>query len=257
MGLDIYCYKIKNLTTWKKYKTASIAYNTYNNDLWNKYEKETTKAYNKWCKWFNSITAKLDKHPNDKTLKEEYEKDPYSYKLTDFTTKEETQKYTLLNKQYESAKNDCWYIEQQDLYMRKHYWFIQWVYSKTPFKAFKHDKTYNVKILEDKYAAILTKKDIYELISKLRKVCYLPDTYIYTKKEQIYDITAQHAVEKDVEYINEEKVNEIFPILDDYIHFARPDWNYCKSTFVYYLTEYEKLYNDMNDDELLFIDESW
>lgn len=120
MGLDVYAYRAKNLDLYNKYLTAQFNYNNYNNFLWKKYEKEVNEAYNKYCEW-------EIKHQGDKNYADE--DNPYSYNVKTFVTEEESKNDTDLAICQDLAKKDCNFYEIENLYMRKHYWFIQYLYS--------------------------------------------------------------------------------------------------------------------------------
>lgn len=264
MGLDVYFYKIKNKSTWKKYKEASKEYNDYSDFLWKKYDKETTEAYKKYRKWIDDLGERLDAN---KITPEQYDKEvkesKYTYKLTDFVTSDEKLKYNLLESECDKAKNDCWYNEIDSLYMRKQYWFIQHCYHK--FRNYLIDEErFNGKILSDDhyYDMVLTKKDIKDIIEKLEQLINCPEDKkaIADKKYvDLKDLLNDKPVEKTykVKYINSEYFDSIFPVYTKYVHSARPNWNYQYDTIEYYLKEFNNVYNQMDDENLIWISESW
>lgn len=77
-------------------------------------------AYNKYCEW-------EIKHQGDKNYADE--DNPYSYNVKTFVTEEESKNDTDLAICQDLAKKDCNFYEIENLYMRKHYWFIQYLYS--------------------------------------------------------------------------------------------------------------------------------
>lgn len=235
MGLDVYAHRVKNLDLYNKYLTAQFNYNNYNNFLCQKYEKEVNAAYDKFCEW-------EQKHQSDKNYADE--DNPYSYSINNFTTKEEENNDNELAIQRESAKNDCNYYEIENLYMRKHYWFIQYLYSLNMDQMSVHDgdtfKTF------DGDCFILKKSDIKVIIDKLTSV--INKTFIVSCYAEFQPVAPD---------VNRAELDREFPILNDCIFSSRPDWNYSLESIKHYLEAFKNVYNDMADDELLVYTESW
>ena len=235
MGLDVYAHRVKNLDLYNKYLTAQFNYNNYNNFLWQKYEKEVNAAYDKYCEW-------EQKHQSDKNYADE--DNPYSYNINNFITAEEASNDRELSTRRECAKMNCNYHEIENLYMRKHYWFIQYLYSLNMDQMTVHDgdtfKTFD----GDNF--ILKKSDVKVIIDKLKNV--INKTFI------VPSVYAPVKVNSDV---NRAEMDKEFPILNDCIFSSRPDWNYSLDTIKQYLDAFNNVYYDMDDEELLVYTESW
>lgn len=235
MGLDVYANKVKNLESYNKYLTASYNYNNYCDFLWTKYEKEVNKAYNRYCNWESE-------HQNDPdySLKE----NPYSYNINNFSTEEEINNDNELATRREFAKTNCNYHEIESLYMRKHYWFIQYLYSLNmdqmsvkggdTFKTFDGDNF------------ILKKLDVKVIIDKLKNV--INKTNLVSCFDGFKPVASE---------VNRVVMDKEFPILNDCIFSSRPDWNYSLESIKHYLEAFKNVYNDMTDEELLVYVESW
>jgi len=266
MGLDVYFYKIKNRSTWKTYKNTSKEYDDYSDFLWTKYDKETTKAYNKYRKWYDNLEERYD---SKKITAEQFDKEvnesKYTYQLTDFVSSDEKLKYNLLKSENDKAKNDCWNIELEGLYMRKQYWFIQYCYNK--FRNYMTDnERFDGKILSDDhyYDVTLTKEDIKDIIGKLEQLVNCPEDKKIIADEKYVDLkellsgNANNAEKTHkVKYIDSEYFNSIFPIYNEFVHSARPNWNYQYDTIEFYLNKFTDVYNQMDDENLIFVSESW
>lgn len=235
MGLDVYANKVKNLESYNKYLSSCYNYNNYSAFLWTKYEKEVNEAYNKYCNW----EAEHQNDP-DYSLKE----NPYSYGINNFITEEEKNNENELATRRECAKSNCNYHEIESLYMRKHYWFIQYLYSLNmdqmsvkggdTFKTFDGDNF------------ILKKSDVKVIIDKLKNVINKTNLVSY------FDGFKPVASE-----VNRAVMDKEFPILNDCIFSSRPDWNYSLESIKHYLEAFKNVYNDMTDEELLVYMESW
>lgn len=235
MGLDVYAHRAKNLDLYNKYLTASFNYNNYSNFLWQKYEKEVNEAYDKYCEW-------EQKHQNDKNYADE--DNPYSYNINTFASEEEQNNDHDLAIRRECAKQNCDYHEIENLYMRKHYWFIQYLYSLNmdqmtvkggdTFKTFDGDNF------------ILKKSDIKIIIDKLTSV--INKTFIVSCYDNYQPVAPE---------VNRAELDKEFPILNDCIFGGRPDWNYSLESIKHYLDAFKTVYNDMAVDELLVYTESW
>ena len=235
MGLDVYAHRAKNLDLYNKYLTASFNYNNYNNFLWHKYEKEVNEAYDKYCEW-------EEKHQSDKNYDDE--DNPYSYNINTFASEEEQNNDKELATRQECAKMNCDYHEIENLYMRKHYWFIQYLYSLNMDQMFVKDgdtfKTF------DGDDFILKKSDVKVIIDKLKNV--INKTNLVSVFDEYQPVSPE---------VNRAELDREFPILQDCIFNGRPDWNYSLDTIKHYLNAFKDVYNDMADDELLVYTESW
>lgn len=230
MGLDVYAYKVKNLESYNKYLSSCHNYNNYSAFLWTKYEKEVNKAYNRYYNW-------EVEHQNDPdySLKE----NPYSYNINNFTTEEEKNNENELVTLKEFAKTNCNYHEIESLYMRKHYWFIQYLYHKYDDKMIYRDGDVVKTFSGEQF--IITKTDLKDIIDRLQRVLNK------TRKKYIDDETK----------VNKNVMDKEFPIYNEY-HFAtRMDWNYSYTTINSYLNDFKNVYSEMKDEELLVYVESW
>lgn len=235
MGLDVYAYRAKNLDLYNKYLTAQFNYNNYNNFLWKKYEKEANEAYNKYCEW-------EIKHQGDINYVDE--DNPYLYNIKTFVTEEESKNETDLAICEALAKKDCNYYEIENLYMRKHFWFIQYLYSLNMDQMSVKDGDVLKTFDGDNF--ILKKSDVKVIIDKLKNVINNSNVVNY------FDDFKPVASE-----VNRAVMDKEFPILKDCIFNSRPDWNYSLDTIKAYLDAFKNVYNDMADDEFLVYAESW
>ena len=235
MGLDVYAHRAKNLDLYNKYLTAQFNYNNYNNFLWQKYDTEVNAAYDKYCEW-------EQKHQSDKNYADE--DNPYSYNINTFITLEEANNDKELSTRRECAKMNCNYHEIENLYMRKHYWFIQYLYSLNmdqmivqggdTFKTFDGD------------SFILKKSDVKVIIDKLKNV--INNSIVVSDFDDFKPVAPE---------VNRDVMDKEFPILKDCIFNGRPDWNYSLETIKHYLDAFNNVYYDMDDEELLVYTESW
>ena len=235
MGLDVYAHRAKNLDLYNKYLTATFNYNNYNNFLWQKYEKEVNEAYDKYCEW-------EQKHQSDKNYADE--DNPFSYNINTFSTEEEKNNDKELATRRECAKMDCNYYEIENLYMRKHYWFIQYLYSLNMDQMSVHGGDTYKTFDGDNF--ILKKSDVKVIIDKLTTVINKTNTDSFFPDFK--------PVAPDV---NRAEMDKQFPILNDCIFNSRPDWNYSLDSIQHYLNSFKTVYKDMADDELLVYTESW
>lgn len=284
MGLDVYCYKIKDKNEWKKYVKAANEFNDYSCFLWKKYKTETNEAYNKWDKWYNDL---IDKYENNEISDDEFntelEKEPYRYSILDFVTSDEQLKYKLLM----SAKDavNCEKTKIDELYMRKQYWFIQYCYHKFEQYLIDDDEL-KLKVLDNDnhyYDMLLNKEDIADIIDKLTAIvnncnslmnineikdiinkvkidCYDYDKFIETKESTKYNKLAVSFDPKDKHIdgiVDVNFVDSLFPVYKDYVHSYRPSWNYIVHRFSYYLEEWKKVYDEMTEEQYIWINESW
>lgn len=235
MGLDVYAYRAKNLDLYNKYLTAQFNYNNYNNFLWKKYKKEVNEAQNKYTEW-------EIKHQGDINYADE--DNPYSWNIKTFVTEEESKNDTDLAICQDLAKKDCNYYEIENLYMRKHYWFIQYLYSLNMDQMSVKDgdvlKTF------DGYNFILKKSDVKVIIDKLKNV--INNSNVVNYFDGFKPVSPE---------VNRAVMDKEFPILKDCIFYSRPDWNYSLDTIKAYLEAFKNVYNDMADDELIVYTESW
>ena len=239
MGLDVYAHRVKNLDLYNKYLTAQFNYNNYNKFLWQKYDTEVKKAYDKFCEW------EL-KHQDDKNYADE--DNPYSYHIKNFATEEEISNDKELSTRQECARMNCNYHEIENLYMRKHYWFIQYLYSLNMDQmVVQGGDTYKT---FDGDCFILKKSDVKVIIDKLKNV--INKTFIVDCKDEYQPVFPK--VNSDV---NRAEMDKEFPILNDCIFSSRPDWNYSLETIKQYLDAFNNVYYDMDDEELLVYTESW
>lgn len=237
MGLDVYAHKVKNLESYNKYLVACYNYNNYNNFLWQKYDKEVSEAYNKYCEWENM-------HQMDKNYADE--DNPYSYNINTFITEEETNNDKELAQCKERAMKDCQYCEIESLYMRKHYWFIQYLYHKYDDKMVIQDGETVKTFTGDQF--ILTKTDLKDIIDRLQRVINeSPKRLVSCYGDPVGDDTQ----------VIKEVMDREFPIYINYHFSARMDWNYNYHTLNSYLNDFKKVYSEMNDEELLIYIESW
>lgn len=232
MGLDVYANKVKNLESYNKYLSSCHNYNNYSAFLWTKYEKEVNKAYNRYCNW----EAEHQNDP-DYSLKE----NPYSYNINNFTTEEEKNNKNELVTLREFAKKDCQYHEIESLYMRKHYWFIQYLYHKYDDKMIYRDGDIVKTFSGEQF--IITKTDLKDIIDRLQRV-------IDASKNNLDTYYNDPLVNKEV-------MDREFPIYNEYHFAARMDWNYSYATINSYLNDFKNVYSEMKDEELLVYVESW
>lgn len=232
MGLDVYANKVKNLESYNKYLSSCHNYNNYSAFLWTKYEKEVNKAYNRYCNW----EAEHQNDP-DYSLKE----NPYSYNINNFTTEEEKNNENELVTLREFAKKDCQYHEIESLYMRKHYWFIQYLYHKYDDKMIYRDGDIVKTFSGEQF--IITKTDLKDIIDRLQRV-------IDASKNNLDTYYNDPLVNKEV-------MDREFPIYNEYHFAARMDWNYSYATINSYLNDFKNVYSEMKDEELLVYVESW
>ena len=234
MGLDVYAHKVKNLESYNKYLSSCHNYNNYSAFLWTKYEKEVNKAYNRYCNW-------EVEHQNDPdySLKE----NPYSYNINNFTTEEEKNNENELATLKEFAKSNSNYHEIKSLYMRKHYWFIQYLYHKYNDKMIYRDGDVVKTFSGEQF--IITKTDLKDIIDRLQRVIDASKNNFDTYYNDILIL------------VNKEVMDREFPIYNEY-HFAtRMDWNYSYTTINSYLNDFKNVYSEMKDEELLVYIESW
>lgn len=238
MGLDIYFYKVKDRKSWQDYVMAVTAYDKFTDSLWKKYKAKAEAAYNKWNDWHENLINKLEnKEITDIEFSIEIEKSPYDYKVTDFASPEEYETYSLLEAECDMAEKTCQKTELANLYMRKQYWFIQYCYNKFQnYLIFNDD--YKAMVLDNEnhyYDMILMKNDISYIIDKLTDI-----------------VNKSSTGEIDRTYFD-----SVFLIYQEYVHFARPDWNYKYDTIKYYLDEFKKTYDEMSDEEIIWVHEWW
>lgn len=232
MGLDLYANKVKNLESYNKYLSSCHNYNNYSAFLWTKYEKEVNKAYNRYCNW----EAEHQNDP-DYSLKE----NPYSYNINNFMTEEEKNNENELMTLREFAKSNCNYHEIESLYMRKHYWFIQYLYHKYDDKMIYRDGDVVKTFSGEQF--IITKTDLKDIIDRLQRV-------IDASKNNLDTYYNDPLVNKEV-------MDREFPIYNEYHFAARMDWNYTYATINSYLNDFKNVYSEMKDEELLIYIESW
>lgn len=232
MGLDVYAHKVKNLESYNKYLSSCHNYNNYSAFLWTKYEKEVNKAYNRYYNW----EAEHQNDP-DYSLKE----NPYSYNINNFTTEEEKNNENELVTLREFAKTNCNYHEIESLYMRKHYWFIQYLYHKYDDKMIYRDGDVVKTFSGEQF--IITKTDLKDIIDRLQRV-------IDASKNNLDTYYNDPLVNKEV-------MDREFPIYNEYHFAARMDWNYSYATINSYLNDFKNVYSEMKDEELLIYIESW
>lgn len=232
MGLDVYAHKVKNLESYNKYLSSCHNYNNYSAFLWTKYKKEVNKAYNRYCNW----EAEHQNDP-DYSLKE----NPYSYNINNFTTEEEKNNKNELVTLREFAKTNCNYHEIESLYMRKHYWFIQYLYHKYDDKMIYRDGDVVKTFSGEQF--IITKTDLKDIIDRLQRV-------IDASKNNLDTYYNDPLVNKEI-------MDREFPIYNEYHFAARMDWNYSYTTINSYLNDFKNVYSEMKDEELLVYIESW
>lgn len=244
MGLNLYAYKVKNLESYNKYLSSCHNYNNYSAFLWTKYEKEVNKAYNRYCNW----EAEHQDDP-DYSLKE----NPYSYNINNFTTEEEKNNENELMTLREFAKTNCNYheIESLYLYMRKQYWFIQYLYHKYDDKMIYRDGDVVKTFSGEQF--IITKTDLKDIIDRLQRVI---DASKNNFDNYYNDPLVYHSLSDEL-LVNKEIMDKEFPIYNEYIFAARMDWNYNYNTLNSYLNDLKNIYSEMKDEELLVYIESW
>lgn len=282
MGLDVYCYKIKDKIGWKKFANANKEFEVYSSWLWTKYKNELDIAYNKWQAWYDDLINKYENNIiSEDEFNEESAKDTYKYSVLDFTSSEESLKYRILLAAQEAAMVEK--EELENLYMRKQYWFIQYCYYK--FKEYLiDDDVLNVKVLDEDihyYDIFLNKEDIADIIDKLTAIVnncnvLINDSDIINVVNKVkidqYDMIIEteeltkynklainyNPKNKQIEgIVGVNLVDSLFPIYKDYAHSCRPGWNYNAHTFKYYLEEWKKVYDEMINEEFIWICESW
>lgn len=242
MGLDVYAHKVKNLESYNKYLSSCHNYNNYSAFLWTKYEKEVNKAYNRYCNW----EAEHQNDP-DYSLKE----NPYSYNINNFTTEEEKNNENELLTLREFAKTNCNYHEIESLYMRKHYWFIQYLYHKYDDKMIYRDGDIVKTFSGEQF--IITKTDLKDIIDRLQRV-------IDESKNNLDTYYNDPLIDDpycDELLVNKDVMDREFPIYNEYIFATRMDWNYSYTTINSYLNDFKNVYSEMKDEELLVYMESW
>lgn len=284
MGLDVWCYKVKDKDAWRKSIVTKTALEDYSRELWNRYYEETNAAYKKWSRWYNDLIEKYDRNLiTDEEYENEMKKDPYGYTVTDFATSDEKLKYQLLKNESDIALYEP--EELKDLYMRKQYWFIQYCYHKYDQYMIKEDR-FDGKVLDSEkhyYDMVLNKDDVADIISRLTKIVDNCNELMNNEdvkkfiaslnlKQINYDsvmestdlkICSKLAVNLKGEdkhlagLVNTDYVDSIFPIYEEYVHSYRPPWNYSMESFKYYLDKWKEVYKDMNKDELIWVHEWW
>ena len=176
---------------------------------------------------------------------------PYSYGINNFITEEEKNNENELATYREFAKSNCNYHEIESLYMRKHYWFIQYLYHKYDDKMIYRDGDV-VKTFSDEQF-IITKTDLKDIIDRLQRVIDASknnfDTYYN-------DPLVYHSYSDEL-LVNKEVMDREFPIYNKYIFATRMDWNYSYTTINSYLNNFKNVYSEMKDEELLVYMESW
>lgn len=242
MGLDLYANKVKNLESYNKYLSSCYNYNNYSAFLWTKYEKEVNKAYNRYFNW----EAEHQNDP-DYSLKE----NPYSYNINNFTTEEEKNNENELATLREFAKTNCNYHEIESLYMRKHYWFIQYLYHKYDEKMIYRDGDVVKTFSGEQF--IITKTDLKDIIDRLQRVIDASKNNLDT----YYNDSLIDDPYGDELLVNKDVMDREFPIYNEYIFAARMDWNYSYTTINSYLNDFKNVYSEMKDEELLVYMESW
>lgn len=284
MGLDVWCYKVKDKEAWRKSVAAKEVFEKYSNELWNRYSEETSAAYKKWNRWYNDLIEKVDQNIiTDEEYNTELEKDPYKYSVIDFATSDEKLKYQLLKNDLNIALYEP--EEIKDLYMRKQYWFIQYCYHKYDQYMIKEER-FNSRVLDNEnhyYDMVLNKDDVADVIHKLtlivdsctalmnnedvkkfiasldlKQIDY--DSVIESTDLKICSKLAVNLESEDkhlVGLVNTDYVDSIFPIYEEYVHSYRPAWNYCAKSFKYYLDKWKDAYKDMTEDELIWVHEWW
>lgn len=94
MGLDVWCYKVKDKEAWRKSVAAKEVFEKYSNELLDRYSEEATAACKKWNRWYNDLVEKISENIiTEEEYDAELEKDPYKYTVTDFATSDEKLKY--------------------------------------------------------------------------------------------------------------------------------------------------------------------
>lgn len=242
MGLDVYAHKVKNLELYNKYLSSCHNYNNYSAFLWTKYEKEVNKAYNRYCNW----EAEHQNDP-DYSLKE----NPYSYNINNFTTEEEKNNENELMILREFALTNCNYHEIESLYMRKHYWFIQYLYHKYDDKMIYRDGDVVKTFSGEQF--IITKTDLKDIIDRLQRVIDASKNNLDT----YYNDSLIDDPYGDELLVNKDVMDREFPIYNEYHFAARMDWNYSYATINSYLNDFKNVYSEMKDEELLVYMESW
>ena len=151
----------------------------------------------------------------------------------------------------EFAKTNCNYHEIESLYMRKHYWFIQYLYHKYDDKMIYRDGDV-VKTFSDEQF-IITKTDLKDIIDRLQRVIDASKNNLDTYYN---DPLAYHSLSYEL-LVNKEIMDREFPIYNEYHFAARMDWNYNYNTLNSYLNDFKNVYSEMKDEELLIYIESW
>ena len=284
MGLDVWCYKVKDKDAWRKSIVAKTALEDYSRELWNRYYEQTNAAYKKWSRWYNDLIEKYDRNfITDEEYENEMKKDPYRYTVTDFATSDEKLKYQLLKNESDIALYEP--EELKDLYMRKQYWFIQYCYHKYDQYMIKEDR-FDGKVLDSEkhyYDMVLNKDDVADVIHRLTLIvdsCTALMNNEEVKKfiatlnlkqcdyDSIIESTELKACRKlavNLEgedkhlagLVNIDYVDSIFPVYEEYVHSYRPPWNYCVKDFEYYLDKWKIAYDGMNENDLIWIHEWW
>ncbi len=284
MGLDVWCYKVKDKEAWRKSVAAKEEFEKYSNELLDRYSEEATAACKKWNRWYNDLIEKVDQNIiTDEEYNTEIEKDPYKYTVTDFATSDEKLKYQLLKNDLNIALYEP--EEIKDLYMRKQYWFIQYCYHKYDQYMIKEER-FSSRVLDNEnhyYDMVLNKDDVADIISRLTKIVDNCNELMNNEdvknfitslnlKQIDYDsviestdlkICSKLAVNLEGEdkhlvgLVNTDYVDSIFPIYEEYVHSYRPAWNYSVESFKYYLDKWKDVYKDLTENELIWVHEWW
>ena len=284
MGLDVWCYKVKDKEAWRKSVAAKEVFEKYSNELLNRYSEEASVACKKWNRWYNDLIEKVSQDIiTDEEYNAELKKDPYKYTVTDFATSDEKLKYQLLKNDSDIALYEPKEIE--DLYMRKQYWFIQYCYHKYDQYMIKEERfdsrvldnenhyydmvlnkddvadvIYRLTLIVDSCAALMNNEDVKKFIATLNlKQCdygsIIESTELKACRKLAVNLEGEDkhlAGLVDIDY-----VDSIFPVYEEYVHSYRPTWNYCAKSFKYYLDKWKDVYKDMTEDELIWVHEWW
>lgn len=242
MGLDVYISKGKSKESILKYISANNSFYEYEESLYTKYKKEVTENYKAYEAWMDEMDEKFPGGNYDLVgcpLKD----------IDEFLNKKEKFKYLSLKRKRNYLKLKAEIRNIEDLYMRKFYPIVQWIYSRHK-GLIKHTKEYNNNLKYFLgYGIILDRKDITALISKLKDVI-----------ENCPRIKSENTFIDSNEFIcffDKRFLDKVFPIKYTYHFNIRLEFNYMTYKYEYLYKSLKNTYKNMKDNEVLLYEESW
>lgn len=260
MGLDIWFWKVKHKQVLSRYINLSEKLSDLDDEYSKKYEAPLKVASEKWNKWYDEECDKQDK---DSDYEFNYNAEP-KYELTDFCTKEEADKYNALRKECEYLDSTlCLKYEDriETLDMRKQNWMVAFVQSRHP-EFLKHDDEFG-DILEQGNA-ILDKSDIQELLDRMSKILSAWTSYDKATGKSGADDKGWRT-EEAREWISKwkptdtlvEVAKKLLPTMSRFCFGnTEYDYYYFENLDCYY-KNFKDVYDSMDDDEVLYYNESW